>query len=1052
MRISTNILRDQDTAFDYIVTENTQYIYDHLEAAMAEDGGCFNLIGSYGTGKSSFLLALEQTLKGIHTHFHWTPPSNATFQFIKLVGQPESITRSLNKALDLRANTALDKTLDALVAWSKNASRSLLFADELGKFVEYALLHDPKKETYVFQRLAELINAPDNNLTWVGTLHQNIDGYAAGASRQDAAEWEKVSGRFQTLNFNEPATTLLKLCSAKLEQADYGADHKQIKRANTATHKSNLLPSAFITLAEDLAQNLRPFDALGAFFTISALQKYGQNERSVFSFLEARGPGSLEHPSGNFYTASDLHRYVGDRMSHVIFSPSNPDKLAWEAAERAIQRADSHSEIHPQHARLALHTVLLASIFGQDGAKFNQNSLKAYVSAALGKDAGEVVAQLVHKNIIQFLKYKGRLAFMEGTDVNLHAELREAGQHIPTETDLLHEAAERIALPARLNKSHFLKSGTPRFTHYSVSTPKNPKPTPNAPTNIACTILLDFEDIPELEPAAFPVLQVLVTDIEELKALTLDILRYEHISEKYADDLVVKHLVANERNHCLVGLQQALEQSLYSESTTWRFDELEYTNVTSETMANRVVSEVLDKTYDQAPKVLNELINQEKLSSSVNTSRKVLFRALLERSTAPQLGFNPDKFPAEKSIFLSTWDREKLYNWRTGQLKLPKKNSSYQNAWAVGEEFLAQAKGGKVSLSGLVNRLREAPFGMKQGLLNYWVPLFLMTKEDEFAHYCTPENKYLPYLSIDIFESIIRTPEHFAVKALNIQGVSQATLNQYRELAQIDPNRTSTQSTYLGIFANFISLQRSLNGYALRTKMLSPEAMALREAISEAPDPETALFDTIPAAIGHHHISTSENPEDIQEFFTQLTQSARELAGCYSELLGRLEISIRKGFQLPGGDFDALKSAIHSNLSGLEPELLAPRLKTLQQRLVSPLDDQESWVKSIGDAILGKSLEQLEDAKEPLLHQHIQEAIAALLAQKGIRNEGGDAIAVSMTLADGTRVERFVQSEELNASRKALLSKIESLSSQERLSLAALILESENEISAWQPA
>ena len=73
-------------------------------------------------------------------------------------------------------------------------------------------------------------------------LHQNIDGYAAGASRQDAAEWEKVSGRFQTLNFNEPATTLLKLCSAKLEQVDYGADHKQIKRANAATHKSNLLP------------------------------------------------------------------------------------------------------------------------------------------------------------------------------------------------------------------------------------------------------------------------------------------------------------------------------------------------------------------------------------------------------------------------------------------------------------------------------------------------------------------------------------------------------------------------------------------------------------------------------------------------------------------------------------------------------------------------------------------------------------------------------------------------------------------------------------------
>ena len=119
---------------------------------MAEDGGCFNLIGSYGTGKSSFLLALEQTLKGIHAHFHWTPPSNATFQFIKLVGQPESITRSLNKALDLRANTTLDKTLDALVAWSKNASRSLLFADELGKFVESTLCSmTPRKRPMCFK-------------------------------------------------------------------------------------------------------------------------------------------------------------------------------------------------------------------------------------------------------------------------------------------------------------------------------------------------------------------------------------------------------------------------------------------------------------------------------------------------------------------------------------------------------------------------------------------------------------------------------------------------------------------------------------------------------------------------------------------------------------------------------------------------------------------------------------------------------------------------------------------------------------------------------------
>ena len=49
MRISTNILRDAEAEFDYIVTENTQSLFEHLDDAMEQAGGCFNLIGSYGT-------------------------------------------------------------------------------------------------------------------------------------------------------------------------------------------------------------------------------------------------------------------------------------------------------------------------------------------------------------------------------------------------------------------------------------------------------------------------------------------------------------------------------------------------------------------------------------------------------------------------------------------------------------------------------------------------------------------------------------------------------------------------------------------------------------------------------------------------------------------------------------------------------------------------------------------------------------------------------------------------------------------------------------------
>ena len=1053
MRISTNILRDAEAEFDYIVTENTQSLFEHLDDAMEQSGGCFNLIGSYGTGKSSFLLALEQTLQGRKAHFKWTPPAGASYQVIKLLGQPESIVGPLNKALGLRANAKLNKTLDTLLTWSKGSPRSMIFVDELGKFVEYALQNDPKKETYAFQQIAELVNDGSNSLTWVGTLHQNIDGYAAGIAASDAAEWEKVSGRFQTLNFNEPATTLLKLCAARLEGSGLKADKKKIAAANKTTRKAQILPPAFQEQAEALTTNLVPFDALGAFFTISVLQKYGQNERSVFSFLEAKGPGSLQDISAAFYSPSDLHRHVTDRLSHFVFSNANPDKLSWEACERAIQRADSHSEINPIHARFALHTVLLASIFGKEGASFDTACLAAYVRSAFGKEAGTVVEQLIDKNIVQFLRHRGKLAFVEGTDVNLHLELIEAGKHIPVGTDLLAEAASRIELSPRLNKSHFIQTGTPRFVHTTVSSPDDIKVLPQVPSNLACTVILGSEERMPWGTPSFPVVEVLVSEVDEVRSLTLDILRYERILEKYQDDLVVKQLVAQERNYCIVGLKQALENSLYDEGTTWYCGDFTYTEVHSETLANRVFAEILKEHYPDAPEVHNELVNQEKLSASVNTARKSLFKAILNRAAEPSLGFREDKFPAEKSVFHSTWIKEGMYNFAKGTLSSPNKGSSYVKAWTIGTGFLEQAKSGKVSLSGLFDQLRDAPFGMKQGFLSYWVPMFLMTVEDEFSLFYLPENKYLPYLSVDIFESILRHPDQFAIKALNIQGVSQATLNQYRELAQVDPNRSTAQSTYIGIFTNFISLHRSLNGYALRTKTISPEALALRTAIEEAPDPETALFESIPAALGHHQISATENEEAVQAYFAQLKETARELAGCYGELLNRIEVSVRKAFQCPGGDFADLKQDINENLQGVDASLLAPRLRTLYQRLTSPLDDRESWIKSVGDAILGRSLEQLEDKAEPLLHQHTQDAIASLLAQRGLIAQSEASVAVAITTSDGNRIERYVPIADVDTARHTdLLAKLDGMSSKDRLSLVALILESENELSEWQPA
>lgn len=62
--LSTNIQRDKKINLNYINTPNTNQVFKHIRDSFRSGIHSFTIIGSYGTGKSSFLWALEQHLSG----------------------------------------------------------------------------------------------------------------------------------------------------------------------------------------------------------------------------------------------------------------------------------------------------------------------------------------------------------------------------------------------------------------------------------------------------------------------------------------------------------------------------------------------------------------------------------------------------------------------------------------------------------------------------------------------------------------------------------------------------------------------------------------------------------------------------------------------------------------------------------------------------------------------------------------------------------------------------------------------------------------------------
>ena len=60
---SVNIIRDTDRDYNYIPTPNTRQVVNQIVNDFKKGIRSFSIVGTYGTGKSSFLLAFEHSFQ-----------------------------------------------------------------------------------------------------------------------------------------------------------------------------------------------------------------------------------------------------------------------------------------------------------------------------------------------------------------------------------------------------------------------------------------------------------------------------------------------------------------------------------------------------------------------------------------------------------------------------------------------------------------------------------------------------------------------------------------------------------------------------------------------------------------------------------------------------------------------------------------------------------------------------------------------------------------------------------------------------------------------------
>lgn len=980
--LSANIENGFADGVQYLVTPNAQNAIHNIVNDYCSGIHSFTIIGSYGTGKSSFLLALEADLKKTGKQKYLLDAKNLSnaksYEILNIVGDYTEMSTLLSKALNVEGNNSsiIDSLKNYYVKCQKKGKFLLIVVDEFGKVLEHAAKNNPEKELYFLQKLAEMVNVPSRNMMLITTLHQNFGAYAKGLTEEQANEWTKVKGRFKEITFVEPIEQLLHLASVKLKEERKASDENNLQVLYKLARETRYVSNDF---SLESAKQLYPLDLFSAYSITTAIQRYGQNERSLFTFLAAKGTNSIsefESAEHKTYNLQNVYDYVLHNF-YSYLKDANADSMSWSTIQVSIERVEGQnwdSKEEMLHAVNIVKAIGLLNLFGTAGFKLSVEQMAIYAEEAMAiTDADIIIQKLVAKKIIRYAVYKERLMLFEGTDVDIEAVIREASLMVSRPVAFVDEL--NVFFNRRISpvKAHFYQKGTPRFFDYMIrEEPLNAVPSGDTDGYIELIFSTHKKALEEIKQFSaetdYALIFAYFTNTEDIIDHLYNIKKYMYLLERVIDknDRVALSEIQKLKEYEETLLNKAISDNLFSykNRVIWIYGGKEQ-KVESHRDFNQLLSRVCNEIYNKTPVMVNELFNRHKLSGTITQARKSFLHYLTQHYSEDGMGFPADKYPPEKTIYSSLLLNTGLH--QNGDFADTPTNQGFMPLWDACEGFLKSTENKARKISELIKILSAQPYKIKHGFLEFWIPTYLFIKRQDYALYDASKGAFMPNVNMEFFDLLQKHPGDFEIKKFAVDGVKLGFFNQYRRFVNLGNEFTITNASFIETIKPFLSFYVRLDDYTKNTRKFDHEStMKFRDVLAKAKDPEKAFFEDLPEALGFNQEKLKQE-EFINEYSRIIERAIKELRSCYSRLIDRIEERLVEEFGLQSYDYTEYVIEIRERLSNVKSYLLTEKQREFYHHVMTEYDNRTLWYQSICFTILEKRLDSLRDEQEDKL-------------------------------------------------------------------------------------
>ena len=1029
----------------------------------------WRITGDYGVGKSSFALVVAQMLAGREAEgparlaggLGWSAQAadTPTFWPILLTGSRTSIVaalaRSIAEAVELRrpargkvprahgelieraarvaANgdaLALEELVrDVRALAAEQGQGVLLVIDELGKFLEHAAQADGADDVFILQRLAEMASRSGKQpFVLLSLLHQGFHAYAARLPMAARNEWEKVAGRFEEIVFDQPLAHMAALVAGAL-RVDTARIPAPLRSAASevaaATADMGWLAGGTVSAAGLDVARLYPLHPAVLPVLVRFFARFGQHERSLFGFLLSNEPFGLQSFAARslgpdvWYRLDDLYDYVRACFGHRLAGASY--RSHWLRIVATIDTAAVGSELELS----LLKAVAVLNLIDAEDLLPTDRALAACLSPGQEVEIGAALAALCARGILFRRGVAAGYRLWPNASVNLEAVLEKANRAIDELPSVAASLIPHLPSEPIMARRHYLETGTLRYFEMRYCLARDLAECSAYETRADGLLIVALaDDKAEAERAMAEavagsaaerrdVVFCLPPPVTALGGELSDLLRWTWVAQntpELAEDSFAaaevarqvatarRHLVA--RAETLIGLRAA-EPSAHC---IWLGAPVKMKQRARG--ISSVLTSICDEIYGDAPLITNELINRNALSTPAAAARMRLIERLFTAAKEADLGLDPDKAPPEKSIYLSLLKAGRVHvKTKSGYaVTLPGSDDPLRLGPSLRamHDAIRAGRGDRVSVAGLIQDLRRPPHGVREGVAPLLLAILLRTKGHELAVY--EHGTFLHRFGPSDFQRLIKAPHYFEMQHCQISGVR---LEVFEALAKsFAGNSDGKAADLLDVVRPLCQFAAQLPDYTKKSTGLSACAIAVRDALLQAREPVTLLFEDLPAACGYERFEAEGAPAPAtgRNFAARLQDAIDELRQAYSALLARVQDRTAEALELESG-FDRV--AIAARASRVSLVAKDPRLRTFALRLRDPGLSDTAWSEALASYVIAKPPSKWLAADEARfaeqaggLAEHFRKTEAAAFSHPEMAPRP-NAVRLNLTRGDG---------------------------------------------------